>query len=129
MFTKKWSECSLGNKHREHEKLSSLSKRAAPRGPGSRPSPYGFPGRFLWRARPGRTEEMTVPLDTVNDIRSMDAAGRSRSEIARMLNVSRNTVSKHANMRGVTPRRKQTQRRRDRLGRRAGTVNLGKIRY
>ena len=46
---------------------------------------------------------MTVPLDTVNDIRSMDAAGRSRSEIARMLNVSRNTVSKHANMRGVTP--------------------------
>ena len=46
---------------------------------------------------------MTVPLDTANDIRSMDAAGRSRSEIARMLNVSRNTVSKHANMRGVTP--------------------------
>ena len=32
---------------------------------------------------------MTVPLDTVNDIRSMDAAGRSRSEIARMLHVSR----------------------------------------
>ena len=28
-------------------------------------------------------------LDTVNDIRSMDAAGRSRSEIARMLHVSR----------------------------------------
>ena len=75
-------------------------------------------------------EEMTVPLDTVNDIRSMDAAGRSRSEIARVLHVSRNTVSKHANMKGVTPpRRKQTQRRRDRPGRRAGTVNLGKIRY
>ena len=30
---------------------------------------------------------MTVPLDTVNDIRSMDAAGRSRSEIARMIHV------------------------------------------
>lgn len=46
---------------------------------------------------------MTVPLDTVNDIRSMDAAGRPRPEIARMLQVSRNTVSKHANMKGVTP--------------------------
>lgn len=44
-----------------------------------------------------------MPLNTVNDIRSMDAAGRSRSEIARMLHVSRNTVSKHANMKGVTP--------------------------
>ena len=46
---------------------------------------------------------MTVPLDTVNDIRAMDAAGRPRPEIARMLQVSRNTVSKHANMKGVTP--------------------------
>ena len=46
-----------------------------------------------------------MPLDTANDIRSMDAAGRSRSEIARMLHVSRNTVSKHANMKGVTPPR------------------------
>lgn len=36
---------------------------------------------------------MTVPLDTVNDIRSMDAARRSRSEIARVLHVSRNTVA------------------------------------
>lgn len=72
---------------------------------------------------------MTVPLDTVNDIRSMDAAGRSRPEIARMFHVSRNTVSKHASMKGVTPRRKQTQRRRDQPGLRAGTVNLGKIRY
>lgn len=33
MFTKKWSECSSGNEHREHEKLSSLSKRAKLRGP------------------------------------------------------------------------------------------------
>ena len=69
--------------------MSSLSKRAAPRGPGARPPPYGLPGQLLWRARPGRMEEMTVPLDTVNDIRSMDAAGRSRSEIARVLHVSR----------------------------------------
>lgn len=44
-----------------------------------------------------------MPLDTVNDIRSIDAAWRSRPEIARMLHVSRNTVSKHANMKGVTP--------------------------
>lgn len=78
--------------------MSSLSKRAAPRGPGARPSPYGFPGRLLWRARPGRMEEMTVPLDTVNDMRSMDAPGRSRSEIARVLHVSRNTVAKYADM-------------------------------
>lgn len=41
---------------------------------------------------------MTVPLDTVNDIRSMDAAGRSRSEIDRVLHVSRNTVAKYADM-------------------------------
>ena len=41
---------------------------------------------------------MTVPLGTVNDIRSMDAAGRSRPEIARMLHVSRNTVAKYADM-------------------------------
>lgn len=39
---------------------------------------------------------MTVPLDTVNDIRSMDAAGRSRSEIARVPHVSRNTRAKYA---------------------------------
>lgn len=43
-------------------------------------------------------EEVTVPLDTVNDIRSMDAAGRSRSEIARMPHVSRNTRAKYAAM-------------------------------
>ena len=39
---------------------------------------------------------MTVPLDTVNNIRSMNAAERSRSEIARVLHVSRNTVAKYA---------------------------------
>lgn len=80
--------------------MSSLSKRAVPRDRGARPSPYGFPGRLLWRARPGRMEEMTVPLDTVNDIRSMDAAGRSRSEIARVLRVSRDTVAKYSDMGG-----------------------------
>lgn len=32
-----------------------------------------------------------MPMDTVNDIRSMDTAGRSRSEIVRVLHVSRNT--------------------------------------
>ena len=83
--------------------MSSLSKRAAPRGPGARPPPYGLPGQLLWRARPGRMEEMTVPLDTVNDIRSMDAAGRSRSEIARVLHVSRNTVAKYADMEDMSP--------------------------
>ena len=46
---------------------------------------------------------MTVPLGTVNDIRSMDAAGRSRSEAARVLHVSRNTVAKYANMEDMSP--------------------------
>ena len=50
---------------------------------------------------------MTVPLDTVNDIRSMDATGRSRSEIARVLRVSRDTVAKYSDMGGAyrPPRR------------------------
>lgn len=56
-------------------------------------------------------EEMTVPLDTVNDIRSMDAAGRSRSEIARMLHVSRNTVAKYADMEDMSPAAPMPQRR------------------
>lgn len=54
---------------------------------------------------------MTVPLDTVNDIRSMDAAGRSRSEIARMLHVSRNTVAKYADMEDMSPAAPMPQRR------------------
>ena len=54
---------------------------------------------------------MTVPLDTVNDIRSMDAAGRSRSEIARVLRVSRNTVAKYADMGGMQPAAPMPQRR------------------
>lgn len=83
--------------------MSSLIKRAAPRGPGARPPLYCFPGRVLWRDRPGRMEEMTVPLDIRNDIRSMDADGVSRSEIARRLHVSRNTVSKYADMEDMSP--------------------------
>ena len=54
---------------------------------------------------------MTVPLDTVNDIRSMNAAGRSRSEIARMLHVSRNTVAKYADMEDMSPAAPMPQRR------------------
>lgn len=70
-----------------------------------------FPGRLLWRARPGRTGEMTVPLDTVNDIRSMDAAGRSRSEAARVPRASRNTVAKYADMGDMSPAAPMPQRR------------------
>ncbi|WP_195544679.1 hypothetical protein [Collinsella aerofaciens] len=54
---------------------------------------------------------MTVPLDTVNDIRSMDAAGRSRSEIARVLHVSRNTVAKYADMEDMSPAAPMPRRR------------------
>ena len=54
---------------------------------------------------------MTVPLDTVNDIRSMDAAGRSRSEIARVLRVSRNTVAKYADMGDMQPAAPMPRRR------------------
>ena len=39
---------------------------------------------------------MTVPLDVRNDIRSMDADGVPRAEIAKRLRVSRNTVAKYA---------------------------------
>lgn len=52
---------------------------------------------------------MTVPLDTVNDIRSMDAAGRSRSEIVRVLHVSRNTVVKYADMEESQPLKKRAR--------------------
>ena len=55
-----------------------------PPGPGARPSPYGVPGRRLCRARPGRMEEMTVPLDMRNDIRSMDADGVPNAEMEDM---------------------------------------------
>ena len=52
-----------------------------------------------------------MPLDTVNDIRSMDAAGRSRSEIARVLHVSRNTVAKYADMEDMSPTAPMPRRR------------------
>ena len=52
-----------------------------------------------------------MPMDTVNDIRSMDAAGRSRSEIARMLHVSRNTVAKYADMEDMSPAAPMPRRR------------------
>ncbi len=52
-----------------------------------------------------------MPLDTVNDIRSMDAAGHSRSEIARMLHVSRNTVAKYADMEDMSPAAPMPRRR------------------
>ena len=46
---------------------------------------------------------MTLPLDTMNDIRSMDADGVPRAEIARRLRVSRNTVAKYAGMEDLSP--------------------------
>ena len=46
---------------------------------------------------------MTVPLDVRNDIRSMDADGVPRAEIARRLRVSRNTVAKYAEMGDMSP--------------------------
>ena len=48
-------------------------------------------------------EEMTVPLDVRNDIRSMDAEGVPRAEIARRLRLSRNTVAKYADMEDLSP--------------------------
>ena len=46
---------------------------------------------------------MTVPLDVRNDIRSMDAGGTPRAEIARRLHLSRNTVAKYADMEDLSP--------------------------
>ena len=46
---------------------------------------------------------MTLPLDTMNDIRAMDADGVPRAEIARRLHVSRNTVAKYADMEDMSP--------------------------
>lgn len=44
-----------------------------------------------------------MPLDMRNDIRSMDADGVPRAEIARVLGVSRNTVAKYADMGDMSP--------------------------
>ena len=46
---------------------------------------------------------MTVPLNDVNDIRELDAAGVPRAEIARRLRLSRNTVAKYADMADLSP--------------------------
>lgn len=46
---------------------------------------------------------MTVPLDVRNDIRSMDARGVPRAEIARELHLSRNTVARYADMEDLSP--------------------------
>lgn len=54
---------------------------------------------------------MTAPPGTVNDMRSMDAAGRSRSEAARVLRASRNTVAKYADMEDMSPAAPMPQRR------------------
>ena len=55
--------------------------------------------------------EMTAPLGTVNDMRSMDAAWRSRSEAARVLRASRNTVAKYADIEDMSPAATIPQRR------------------
>ena len=62
-----------------------------------------FPGANFGEDRPGRMEEMTVPLDVRNDIRSMDARGVPRAEIARELHLSRNTVARYADMEDLSP--------------------------
>lgn len=46
---------------------------------------------------------MTMPLDTQQDIREMDARGVPRAQIARDLGVSRNTVAKYADMEDMSP--------------------------
>lgn len=46
---------------------------------------------------------MTVTLSTRQDIREMDAAGVPRAEIARRLDVSRNTVAKYADEEDMSP--------------------------
>ena len=44
-----------------------------------------------------------MPLDVRNDIRSMDAGGVPRAEIARRLRLSRNTVARYADMADMSP--------------------------
>ena len=64
-----------------------------------------------------------MPLDEINDIRSMGAEGVSRSEMARRLHLSRNTAAKYADMGDMSPaaphrgeRRPRAAARRRRLG-------------
>ena len=66
---------------------------------------------------------MTVPLDTRNDMRSMDADGVPRAEIARRLRAGRNTVAKYADMEDMSPAAPVPARReRPALGDEAGWV-------
>ena len=44
-----------------------------------------------------------MPLDMMNDIRSMDAGGVPRAEIARRLGASRNTVARYADVEDMSP--------------------------
>lgn len=46
---------------------------------------------------------MTLPLDTMNDIRATDADGVPRAEMARRLRASGNTVAKYAGMEDLSP--------------------------
>ena len=46
---------------------------------------------------------MTVPLDTRQDMREMDARGVPRAEISRELGASRSTVAKRADMEDMSP--------------------------
>ena len=88
--------------------------RAAPKNQGRGPRRIVFPGEGFGQTRPERMEEMTVPLDDVNDIRAMDAAGVPRAEIARRLGLSRNTVAKYADMADMSPAALEPRSRRAR---------------
>lgn len=57
---------------------------------------------------------MAVPLDDVNDIRTLPAAGVPRAEIARRLRLSRNTVAKYADMADMSPAAPEARKRRRR---------------
>lgn len=103
MCNKNWFDRAQGFEHRAHLELSSMIMRAAPPPGGCGPRRIVFPGGCFGRTRPGRMEEMTVPLDEINDIREIDAAGVPRAEIARKLRLSRNAVAKYADMAGMSP--------------------------
>lgn len=102
MCNKNWSDRAQGFEHRAHLELSSMIIRAAPP-PGGRPRRIVFPGGCFGRTRPGRMEEMTAPLDEINDICEIDAAGVPRAEVARRLRLSRSAVAKYADMAGMSP--------------------------
>lgn len=70
-----------------------------------------FPRAGTLARPPGKDGERTVPLDTVNDIRSTEAAGRPGFKITRTLHLSRNTVAKYANIEDMSPAATISQRR------------------